>query len=83
MLDPCRNQRALGRSIPPSGDPVASIECLFVPPPDQAARLAILQLELAGRPQTPGLDPGEIARKTSGFSGADLRNLVKPPSMKR
>ena len=50
---------------------------LFVPPPDQAARLAILNLELAGRPQAPGLDASEIARKTSGFSGADLRNLVE------
>jgi ATP-dependent 26S proteasome regulatory subunit len=50
---------------------------LFVPPPDQAARLAILRLELQGRPHEDALDLEEVARKTSGYSGADLRNLVE------
>jgi SpoVK/Ycf46/Vps4 family AAA+-type ATPase len=50
---------------------------LFVPPPDQTARAAILDLLLAGRPLAlAGDDAAALARKTSGFTGADLRNLV-------
>jgi len=49
---------------------------LFVPPPDRAARDAILALSLAGRPVAPDIDTAAIAARTSGFSGADLENLV-------
>lgn len=49
----------------------------FVPPPDRAARQSILQLVLAGRPVSPGLDVAALAAKTSGFSGADLEHLVE------
>ena len=49
---------------------------LFVPPPDRAARAAILAILLAGRPTVAGLDLSAIAARTSGFSGADLENLV-------
>ncbi|MGO1069403.1 ATP-binding protein [Lysobacter sp. CA199] len=50
---------------------------LFVPPPDEAARRAILELLLRDRPLADGVDAGELARLTSGYSGADLRNLVE------
>ncbi|MBW8807789.1 MAG: ATP-binding protein [Lysobacter sp.] len=50
---------------------------LFVPPPDEAARRAIVDLLLRDRPLGEGIDAGELARLTSGFSGADLRNLVE------
>ena len=50
---------------------------LFVPPPDQAARRDILAKELEGRPSEGRLDVEDIARRTPGFSGADLRNLVE------
>lgn len=50
---------------------------LFVPPPDQAARRDILAGELEGRPTEGPLDIGDIARRTPGYSGADLRNLVE------
>lgn len=50
---------------------------LFVPPPDQAARLDILKQELRDRPCAEALPLAEIARLSSGFSGADLRNLVE------
>ena len=53
---------------------------LFVPPPDRGAREAILGLELRDRPMAPKLDLGAIARKTPGFSGADLRELVETAS---
>jgi ATP-dependent 26S proteasome regulatory subunit len=50
---------------------------LFVPPPDATARAAVLGILLAGRPTRGALDLAGIARRTSGFSGADLRNLVE------
>ena len=49
---------------------------LFVPPPDAEARRTILDLLLAGRPVADGMDLRDIVRRTSGHSGADLRNLV-------
>lgn len=48
---------------------------LFVPPPDLAARVAILQILLKGKP-TDKIDAEELAKKTEGFSGADLKALV-------
>jgi transitional endoplasmic reticulum ATPase len=50
---------------------------LFVAPPDQAAREAILRILLGDRPVAPGIDVGPIARRTSAFSGADLANVVE------
>jgi transitional endoplasmic reticulum ATPase len=48
---------------------------IFVPPPDRDARVAILQIQLKGKPtEDPDLD--HVARKTEGFSGADLKGLV-------
>lgn len=49
---------------------------LFVPPPDAEARRTILELLLAGRPVATGIDLRDIVRRTSGYSGADLRNLI-------
>jgi transitional endoplasmic reticulum ATPase len=48
---------------------------LFVPPPDRPARAAILKICLAGRPAT-DVDVDALAGRTSGYSGADLENLV-------
>lgn len=50
---------------------------LFVPPPDRSARESILEILLRERPVEAGLPLGDIAAKTSGFSGADLQNLVE------
>lgn len=52
---------------------------LFVPPPDRDARLQILRLQLAERPVA-DLKLERIADRTSGFSGADLENLVETAS---
>jgi len=49
---------------------------LFVPPPDRSARAAILKILLTGRPISPNIDHEALAQRTSGFSGADLENLV-------
>jgi len=48
---------------------------LFVPPPDAPARAAILRLLLKGRP-VDTMDFDTLARKTEGFSGADLKAAV-------
>ncbi|MCK6549167.1 ATP-binding protein, partial [Myxococcota bacterium] len=48
----------------------------FVPPPDREARVAILELKLDGRPTEGDLGVDELAKLTSGFSGADLENIV-------
>ncbi|MCU7851102.1 MAG: AAA family ATPase [Candidatus Thiodiazotropha sp. (ex Monitilora ramsayi)] len=50
---------------------------LFVPPPDQLAREAILKVLLDERPNDGDIDNSLIAKLTSGFSGADLRELVE------
>ncbi|KAB2665599.1 MAG: ATP-binding protein, partial [Verrucomicrobia bacterium] len=48
---------------------------LFVPPPDAAARADVLRLHLRCKPQEDP-DCDAIARKTDGFSGADLKAVV-------
>jgi AAA+ superfamily predicted ATPase len=48
---------------------------VFIPPPDERARVAILHLHLAERP-TSDVDVESLARKTNGFSGADLAAVV-------
>jgi AAA+ superfamily predicted ATPase len=48
---------------------------VFVPPPDAAARAAILRLQLRGKP-TRDIDFEHLAKKTDGFSGADLKAVV-------
>jgi SpoVK/Ycf46/Vps4 family AAA+-type ATPase len=52
---------------------------VFVPPPDTAAREAILTISLRERPIA-DLDLALIARRTPRFSGADLRHLAEVAS---
>jgi ATP-dependent 26S proteasome regulatory subunit len=49
---------------------------IFVPPPDEAARGAILKIMLADKPADK-LDFARLARDTDGFSGADLKGMVE------
>jgi SpoVK/Ycf46/Vps4 family AAA+-type ATPase len=48
---------------------------LFVPPPDVPARAAILEILCRGKP-VDRLEFDKVARKTDGFSGADLKAVV-------
>jgi AAA+ superfamily predicted ATPase len=48
---------------------------LFVPPPDTAARAAILRLHLRNKPLDT-IDYDAVAQKSDGFSGADLKAIV-------
>ena len=45
---------------------------IFVPPPDVPARAEIIRIMAEGKPVV-GLDPDALAKKTSDFSGADLK----------
>ena len=48
---------------------------LFVPPPDQPARAAILRILVRGKPSG-DIDFDQLARKSDGLSGADLKAVV-------
>lgn len=50
---------------------------LFVPPPDRPARESMLKLMMKGRPADADIDYAFLAKSTSGFSGADLGELVE------
>ncbi len=45
---------------------------IFVPPPDAAARAEIVKIHAKGKPLV-DFDPADLAKRTEGFSGADLR----------
>jgi cell division protease FtsH len=45
-------------------------------PPDVNGREAILKLHAAGKPIAPGVDFSLLARRTPGFTGADLANVI-------
>ncbi|WP_237057443.1 AAA family ATPase [Microbulbifer sediminum] len=49
----------------------------FVPPPDAQARAEILRGLLRERPGGDSVDIEKVVKLTSGFSGADLMNLVE------
>ena len=50
-------------------------------PPDETDRLAILQVHGRGRPLAPDVDFVDLARRTDGFSGADLEKLLREAAM--
>ncbi len=51
-------------------------QILFVPPPDAAARAAILRVLCAGKP-VEAVDYDHLAARTDGLSGADLQAVVE------
>ncbi|MFC6798491.1 MULTISPECIES: CDC48 family AAA ATPase [unclassified Haladaptatus] len=52
-----------------------------VPAPDEPARKAILAVHLAGKPLADDVDQAQLATDTRGYSGADLRSLVRQAAM--
>ncbi|RLV88518.1 Cell division control protein 48 [Meyerozyma sp. JA9] len=52
-------------------------QLIYVPLPDEPARLSILQAQLRNTPLEPGLDLNSIAKAAHGFSGADLSYIVQ------
>jgi cell division protease FtsH len=48
---------------------------MFVQPPDLKGRVAILEVHTRGKPLAIGVDLAQIARQTSGLTGAELANI--------
>jgi cell division protease FtsH len=49
--------------------------------PDMQGRRQILEVHAKGKPVTPGLDLEVIARRTPGFTGADLANVLNEAAL--
>ncbi|XP_074522524.1 ATPase family gene 2 protein homolog B [Halichoeres trimaculatus] len=54
---------------------------IYVPPPDQQARLCILKLHTKSMPVAADVCLEELAAKTELYSGADLENLCKEAAL--
>ncbi|CCH60280.1 hypothetical protein TBLA_0C04840 [Henningerozyma blattae CBS 6284] len=52
-------------------------QLIYVPLPDEVARLSILKAQLRKSPLEPGVDLTAIAKATKGFSGADLSYIAQ------
>ena len=48
---------------------------LLVPPPDLKGREAILRVHTRGKPLAPGVELSQVAKQTSGLTGAELANI--------
>jgi cell division protease FtsH len=54
---------------------------IAVSPPDMKGRLDILNVHAKGKPIASEVDLGVIARRTPGFTGADLANVVNEAAL--
>lgn len=54
---------------------------IVVDPPDIKGRQEILKVHVKGKPISPEVELGVIARRTPGFTGADLSNLVNEAAL--
>ncbi|MGI0132785.1 MAG: AAA family ATPase [Thermoplasmata archaeon] len=48
----------------------------YVPPPDESARQDIFRIHMKGVPTEGAVDFGDLARRSDGFSGADIASVV-------
>jgi cell division protease FtsH len=48
---------------------------MLVPPPDLKGRVAILEVHTRDKPLAPNVDLSQVARQTSGLTGAELANV--------
>jgi cell division protease FtsH len=54
---------------------------VIVDKPDIAGRISILKVHSKGKPLDPEVDVKKLARRTPGFSGADLENLLNEAAL--
>lgn len=52
-------------------------ELIYVPLPDEKARLAIFKVHTKGMSLAPDVDLEELARRTEGYSGADIAEVCR------
>ncbi len=54
---------------------------IYVPPPDEKGRIEILQIHTRNVPLAEDVDLIDIAKRTNGYTGADLAALVREAAM--
>jgi len=54
---------------------------ISVDPPDLKGRLQILTVHAQGKPMAPAVDLAAVARRTPGFTGADLANVLNEAAL--
>jgi cell division protease FtsH len=54
---------------------------IAVDPPDMLGRERILKVHAKGKPMTPSVDLRAVARRTPGFTGADLANVLNEAAL--
>jgi ATPases of the AAA+ class len=54
---------------------------IYIPPPDEANRLKILQVHTKNMPLKKDVNLNDISKKTEGYVGADLENLCREAGM--
>jgi cell division protease FtsH len=54
---------------------------IAVEPPDMSGRNHILQVHAKGKPMAPAVDLKAVARRTPGFTGADLANVLNEAAL--
>ncbi len=54
---------------------------IAVEPPDMRGRHEILQVHAKGKPMAPAVDLKAVARRTPGFTGADLANVLNEAAL--
>jgi len=54
---------------------------IAVDPPDMEGRKAILRVHARGKPFAPDVDLDAVARRTPGFTGADLANVINEAAL--
>jgi transitional endoplasmic reticulum ATPase len=52
-------------------------QLIYIPLPDEASRLSILEATLRKSPIAPGVDLNFLSKSTAGFSGADLTEICQ------
>ncbi|MEM3676025.1 MAG: VCP-like ATPase [Thermoplasmataceae archaeon] len=54
---------------------------IYIPAPDEASRLKILQVHTKNMPLSKNVNLNELAKKTEGYVGSDLENLCREAGM--
>jgi transitional endoplasmic reticulum ATPase len=54
---------------------------VYVPPPDEAARLKILEIKTEDMPLDENVDVKDLARRMGGYSGADIDSVSREAAM--
>ncbi|MFA4983006.1 MAG: CDC48 family AAA ATPase [Candidatus Micrarchaeia archaeon] len=52
-----------------------------IPAPEEKARAEIFRIHMKGMPIGKGVDPVELAKKTDGYTGADIENVCREAGM--